>query len=221
MIDLHFWPTPNGHKITLALEEMALDYRLVPVDLQAGAQHQPGFLAISPNNRMPAIVDRAPSDGGDPVAIFESGAILLYLARKSGKLLGADLRQEKAVLEWLFWQVGGHGPMAGQHYHFTRSASEQVPYAIDRFTQEVARLHRILDGRLEGTSFVAGVAFSVADCAIYPWLRTSADLGGDFTLYPNIRRYLGQIGAREATARAYARSDQMVRDLKALKETEA
>lgn len=206
MIELHFWPTPNGHKITLALEKMALAYRIEPVDLGRGDQRNATFLAISPNGRMPAIVDRAPSDNGEPVTIFESGAILLYLARKSGRLGGANVRQEKTIHEWLFWQVGGLGPMSGQYHHFAQATNPPLPYAIDRYTREVARLYGVLDARLGTAPFVAGDAFTIADCAIYPWVRAHSELGGDLAPFPNVRRYLAEIGACATTQRAYARA---------------
>ena len=168
MIELHYWPTSNGHKITMALEEMGLPYEIHPVNIGKGEQFRPAFIAISPNNRMPAIIDRAPADGGGPLPIFESGAILIYLAEKCGKFLPADLRGRADVLQWLFWQVGGLGPMAGQKGHFLHSAPEPVPYAIDRYTREVDRLFGVLDRRLADREFVCG-AYSIADFAIYPW----------------------------------------------------
>ena len=148
MIDLHYWPTPNGHKITLFLEETGLPYRIVPVDIGRGEQFQPEFLAIAPNNRMPAIVDHEPADGGAPISVFESGAILLYLAEKTGRFIPADLRGRVEVLQWLFWQMGGLGPMAGQNHHFAIYAPEKLPYAIDRYVNETNRLYGVLDRRL-------------------------------------------------------------------------
>ena len=150
MIDLYYWPTPNGHKITIFLEEAALDYTIKPVDISAGDQFKPDFLSISPNNRMPAIVDHAPSDGGEPISVFESGAILVYLAEKAGRFLAADIRARKTTLEWLFWQVGGIGPMAGQNHHFVQYAPEKIPYAVDRYVNETNRLYGVLDRRLAG-----------------------------------------------------------------------
>ena len=149
MIDLHYWPTPNGHKITLLLEEAGLDYRIVPVNIGEGAQFEPDFLEIAPNNRMPAIVDHAPADGGDPISVFESGAILLYLAEKTGRFHGPDARTKIEQLQWLMWQMGGLGPMLGQNHHFNRYAPEKIPYAIDRYVKETARLYGVLDRRLE------------------------------------------------------------------------
>jgi GST-like protein len=150
LIDLYYWPTPNGHKITIFLEEAALDYTIKPVDISAGDQFKPDFLSISPNNRMPAIVDHAPSDGGEPISVFESGAILVYLAEKAGRFLAADIRARKTTLEWLFWQVGGIGPMAGQNHHFVQYAPEKIPYAVDRYVNETNRLYGVLDRRLAG-----------------------------------------------------------------------
>src|SRR5208282_3658979 len=155
MIDLYYWPTPNGHKITMFLEEAEIPYRIVPVDIGKGEQFKPEFLAISPNNRMPAIVDLAPAGSGAPISVFESGAILLYLAEKSGRLLSRDLRERTATIEWLFWQVGGLGPMAGQNHHFARYAPEQLPYAIERYVKETNRLYGVLDRRLRVTPYVA------------------------------------------------------------------
>jgi GST-like protein len=156
MIDFYYWPTPNGHKITMFLEAAGLQYRIHPIDISAGDQFTPEFLAISPNNRMPAIVDTAPADGGQPVPVFESGAILVYLAEKTGKFLPADLRGRKTVLEWVFWQVGGLGPMAGQNSHFTNYAPEKIPYALDRYTKKVNRLYGVMDRRLAKSAFLGG-----------------------------------------------------------------
>lgn len=206
MIDLHYWPTPNGHKITMFLEEAGLEYRIVPVNISAGDQFKPHFLNISPNNRMPAIVDHEPVGGGAAVSVFESGAILLYLAEKTGKLLPADLRGRKTTLEWLFWQVGGLGPMAGQNSHFTQYAAQKYPYAIDRYVRETNRLYGVLERRLEGRSFVAGDDFTIADIAIYPWIvpwkRHQQDLGE----FPNVRRWFEAIRTRPATIRAYEKA---------------
>jgi glutathione S-transferase len=156
MIDLYYWPTPNGHKITMFLEEAGLDYTIHPVDISAGDQFKPDFLAISPNNRMPAIIDTAPSDGGEPISVFESGAILLYLAEKTGRFLPKDVRGRNTAMEWLFWQVGGLGPMAGQNHHFGVYAPSKIPYAIDRYVNETNRLYGVLDRHLENRTFIAG-----------------------------------------------------------------
>lgn len=209
MIDLHYWPTPNGHKITLLLEELvdaghALEYAIKPVNIGAGDQFKPEYLAISPNNKMPAIVDHAPVDGGEPVSVFESGAILQYLAEKTGLFLPADPRGRIATLEWLNWQMGGLGPMTGQLGHFHVYAPEKIPYAMDRYRNEVARLHGVLDKRLAGNAFVAGDGYTIADAAIYPWIDVYPGLTPDFGLYPNLKRWFDAIAARPATARAYA-----------------
>src|SRR3984885_14264556 len=181
MIDLYYWPTPNGHKITMFLEETGLAYRIVPVDIASGDQFKPEFLAFSPNNRMPAIIDSAPADGGASIPVFESGAILVYLAEKAARLLPQDLRGRKAVLEWLFWQVGGLGPMAGQNHHFNHYAPEKIPYAIERYVNETNRLYGVLDRRLAVVPYLAGEEYSIADIAVYPWIvpweRQSQDLG--------------------------------------------
>jgi GSH-dependent disulfide-bond oxidoreductase len=209
MIDLHYWPTPNGHKITLFLEELVdagqpLPYRIEPVNIGAGEQFQPAFLAIAPNNRMPAIVDHAPADGGAPVSVFESGAILLYLAEKTGRFRPNDLRGRTQTLEWLFWQMAGLGPMTGQYGHFNVYAPEKVPYAIDRYTREANRLLGVLDKHLAGRAFIAGDDYTIADMACYPWIDVYKAAPIDLTPYPEIRRWREAIAARPATARAYA-----------------
>ena len=205
MIDLYYWPTPNGHKITLFLEEAGLPYKIVPVNIGAGEQFKPDFLKISPNNRMPAIVDHEPADRGSPISIFESGAILLYLAEKAGKFIGGDLRSRVDVLQWLFWQVGGVGPMAGQNHHFALAAPEKIPYAIDRYVKETNRLYGVLDKRLAEREFVAG-AYSIADMAIYPWVALYERQSQKIEDFPNIERWLDAIRARPATLRAYDRA---------------
>ncbi len=209
MIDLYYWPTPNGHKITLFLEEAGLPYRIVPVDIGRGQQFDPEFLKISPNNRIPAIVDHEPVDGGGPLSVFESGAILLYLAEKTGKFLPADPRGRKATLEWLFWQVGGLGPMAGQAHHFLHYAPERIPYAIGRYVKEVARLYAVLDRRLEGRRFVVGDDYTIADMACYPWIVPHERQNQDLADYPNLKRWFEEIRARPATQRAYARAKEV------------
>jgi GST-like protein len=202
MIDLYYWPTPNGHKITMFLEEAGLDYRIRPVDIGAGEQFEPEFLAISPNNRMPAIVDQAPADGGEPVSVFESGTILLYLAEKTGKFLPTDLRGRKTVLEWLFWQVGGLGPMAGQNHHFVQYAPEKLSYAIDRYVNETNRLYGVLDRRLHGRAFIAG-DYTIADMACYPWIVAWKKQLQNLDDFPDLRRWFDAIRERPATIRAY------------------
>ena len=202
MIDLHYWPTPNGHKITIFLEETATPYRILPVNIGAGDQFQPAFLKISPNNRMPAIVDEAPADGGAPVSVFESGAILVYLAEKTGQFLPKDLRGRVDVLQWLFWQMGGLGPMAGQNHHFTQYAPEKLPYAIDRYVNETSRLYAVLDKSLTDREFVAG-DYSIADMASYPWIVPYERQKQDLDDYPNLKRWFEAIRGRPAVVRAY------------------
>ncbi|MBY6240193.1 glutathione S-transferase N-terminal domain-containing protein [Methylosinus sp. Sm6] len=206
MIDLHYWPTPNGHKITIFLEEAGLDYRIVPVDIGKGEQFRPEFLAISPNNRMPAIVDHAPADGGAPLSVFESGAILVYLAEKTGCFLPKDPRGRIATLEWLFWQVGGLGPMAGQTHHFRNYAPEKIPYAIDRYVNETNRLYGVLDRRLQGRDFLAD-DYSIADMAAFPWIVPFEQQGQKLEDFPDLKRWFDAIYARPAVARAYAEGE--------------
>lgn len=205
MIDLYFWPTPNGHKITMFLEEAAVEYNIIPIDISAGDQFKPDFLKISPNNRMPAIVDHAPVDGGAPLSVFESGAILVYLAEKTGKFLPTDPRGKAAVLEWLFWQVGGLGPMAGQNHHFALYAPEKVPYAIDRYVRETNRLYGVLNRRLDGRDFIAD-AFSIADMAAYPWIVMYEKQGQNLSDFPHLRRWFDAMHDRPATVRAYEKA---------------
>jgi GST-like protein len=209
MIELHYWPTPNGHKVTLLLEELAeagapLAYRIVPVDIGKGAQFEPAFLAISPNNKMPAIVDHAPEGGGGSLSVFESGAILQYLAEKTGRFLPGDVRGRWQVLEWLYWQVGGLGPMTGQHGHFSVYAPEKVAYAIDRYDREAGRLLGVLDRHLAGRAFIAGDDYSIADMACYPWIDPYDKAPLDLAPFPDLRRWQAAIADRPATRRAYA-----------------
>jgi GST-like protein len=209
MIDLHYWPTPNGHKITLFLEEAGLPYRIIPVNIGAGQQFEPDFLKIAPNNRMPAIVDHEPADGGAPVSIFESGAILLYLAEKTGRFITTDMRGRVEVLQWLFWQMGGLGPMAGQNHHFAVFAPEKVPYAIDRYVKETARLYGVLDRRLADRPFVAGSDYSIADMASYPWIVSHERQSQDLADFPNVKRWYDAIAARPATIAAFAKGEEV------------
>ncbi len=202
MIDLYYWPTPNGHKIRMFLEETRLTYRIVPVNLGKGDQFKPGYLAIAPNNRMPAIVDHEPEAGAPPLSLFESGAILLYLAEKTGCLLPTDLCGRAEVLQWLFWQVAGLGPMAGQIGHFNVYAPEKVPYAIERYTRETNRLYGVLDRRLADRPFIAG-EYSIADIACYPWIVPHAAHGQNLDDFTHLRRWFEAIKERPATIRAY------------------
>jgi GST-like protein len=203
VIELYYWPTPNGHKVTMLLEEVGVPYDIKPVDISAGDQFKPDFLKISPNNRMPAIVDHVPADGGAPITVFESGAILLYLAEKTGRFLPADLRRRTSVLEWLFWQVGGLGPMAGQNHHFAQYAPEQIRYAVDRYVKETNRLYGVLDHRLEGRAFIAGTDYSIADMAAYPWIVPHKRQGQNLDDFPNVKHWFETIRSRPATIRAY------------------
>ncbi len=203
MIDLHYWPTPNGLKIKIFLEEAGLAYQEFSVNIGAGDQFKPAFLAISPNNRIPAIVDNAPSDGGAPISIFESGAILQYLADKTGLFLPQDLRAKTETMQWLFWQVGGLGPMAGQNGHFNVYAPEKVPYAIERYTKETARLYGVLNKRLADRDYVAG-AYSIADMATYPWVVPHVNHKQKLEDFPHLHRWFEQVRVRPAVQRAYA-----------------
>jgi GST-like protein len=205
MIDLYYWTTPNGHKITMFLEEARLPYRIVPVNIGTGEQFDPSFLAIAPNNRIPAIVDRAPADGGPPLSVFESGAILLYLARTTGRLIPADVRGQVEVTQWLFWQMAGLGPMAGQNHHFARYAPEKLPYAIERYVKETNRLYGVLNRRLADRAFIAG-DYSIADIACYPWVVPHEAQGQRLEEFPYLRRWFQTIRDRPATVRAYEKA---------------
>ncbi|MDO5504939.1 MAG: glutathione S-transferase N-terminal domain-containing protein [Pseudoxanthomonas suwonensis] len=207
MIDLYYWPTPNGHKITLFLEEAGLEYRIVPVDIGKGAQFEAEFLAIAPNNKMPAIVDHAPADGGAPLSVFESGAILLYLAEKTGRFLPADLRGRTATLEWLFWQMAGLGPMTGQYGHFHVYAPQAVAYARERYANEVQRLLGVLDRRLQQVEFLSGGCYGIADMAIHPWIDVYDKAPIDRSGFAALARWHAAIAARPATQRAYQRAE--------------
>jgi GST-like protein len=203
MIELYFSSTPNGMKLKLFLEEAGLAYRVVPVSLSKGEQFAPDFLKVSPNGKIPAIVDHEPTGAGAPLAMFESGAILLYLAEKIGRFIPGDLRGRAEVLQWLFWQMAGLGPMAGQAGHFKIYAPEPVPYALERYTRETRRLYGVLDHRLSDREFVAG-EFSIVDIACYPWIVPHRSHGQNLDDFPNLKRWFGRIAARPATIRAYA-----------------
>jgi GST-like protein len=204
MIELYYWPTQNGHKISMFLEEAGLDYTIHPVDISARDQFKPEFLAFSPNNRMPAIIDRAPAAGDEPITVFESGAILLYLSEKTGRFLPADPRGRKTVMEWLFWQMGGLGTMAGQNHHFGIYAPEKLPYAIDRYVNETNRLYGVLDRRLTGRSFIAGDDYTIADMACYPWIVPWKRQQQTLDDFANLCRWFDSVRERPATIRAYA-----------------
>jgi GST-like protein len=204
MIDLYYWTTPNGHKISIFLEEAGLPYNVHPINISKNEQFQPHFLKISPNNRIPAIVDHEPVDGGEPLSVFESGAILLYLAEKTGQFLPKDLRGRQLALQWLFWQMGGLGPMAGQNHHFSQFAPEKIPYAIKRYVDETARLYGVLDKQLANNAFVAGSEYSIADMAIYPWIVSHKWQSQNLEDFPNVLRWFNNIQDRPATVKAYA-----------------
>ena len=207
MIDVYYWGTPNGLKIKLFLEEAALPYKIIPVDIGKGEQFKPEFLKISPNNRIPAIVDHDPGGGGPALSLFESGAILLYLAEKTGRFIPADVRGRARVLEWLFWQVGGLGPMAGQNGHFNQYAPEKVPYAIDRYTKETNRLYGVLDRQLAGRDYIAG-DYSIADMACYPWIVPHERHHQNLDDFANLKRWFHRVRERAACQRAYVGVEQ-------------
>lgn len=202
MIDLYYWTTPNGHKITIFLEEAGLDYQIKPIDINAGDQFEPEFLAISPNNRIPAIVDHTPTDGGAPISVFESGAILQYLAEKTGQFLPGDLRDRVETMQWLFWQMGGLGPMAGQNHHFRLFAPEKIEYAINRYVKETGRLYGVMDKRLADRDFLAG-DYSIADMACFPWIVPFERQGQKLSDFPNLAKWFERVRLRPAVARAY------------------
>jgi GSH-dependent disulfide-bond oxidoreductase len=208
VIDLYYWTTPNGHKVTIFLEEAGLPYRIHPINIGKDEQFQPHFLKIAPNNRIPAIIDQQPAGGGEPLSVFESGAILLYLAEKTGSFIPTDPRARVAALEWLFWQMGGLGPMAGQNHHFNHAAPEKIPYAMNRYIKETARLYGVLDRRLAEREFVAG-AYSIADMACYPWIVPYERQSQNLDDFPNVKRWFEAIKARPAVIRAYAKANEV------------
>jgi GSH-dependent disulfide-bond oxidoreductase len=207
MIDLYYGPTPNGHKITMFLEEAGLDHAIHPVDISAGDQFSPDFLAISPNNRMPAIVDTAPADGGEAISVFESGAILLYLAEKTGRFLPEDVRGRKTATEWLFWQVGGLGSMAGQNQHFGVYAPSKIPYAIERYVNETNRLYGVLDRHLENRAFIVGDTYGIAEMASYPWVVPWRCQQQNLDDFPNLRCWFDAVRSCPGTQRAYSKGE--------------
>lgn len=208
MIDLYYWTTPNGHKITMFLEESGLPYTIHPINIGQGDQFKPEFLRIAPNNRIPAIVDQAPQDGGEPISLFESGAILQYLAEKTGQFLSADLRVRTETLQWLYWQMGGLGPMAGQNHHFNVYAPVKIEYAIDRYVRETGRLYGVLNKHLEQRDFIAG-DYSIADMTSYPWIVSHQRQSQNLDDFPHLKRWFQRIGERPATRRAYALVEQI------------
>ena len=203
MIDLYYWTTPNGHKITMFLEESGLPYRIHSVNISKGEQFAPAFLQIAPNNRIPAIVDTAPADGGSAIPLFESGAILLYLADKSQRFIPQDLRGRNETLQWLFWQMGGLGPMAGQNHHFVQYAPERIPYAMERYVKETARLYGVLNKHLaDDRAYIAG-DYSIADMACYPWIAPHARQQQNLADFPHLAQWFERVAGRPATVRAY------------------
>lgn len=203
MIDLYYWPTPNGHKITIFLEEAALPYKIIPINIGKEEQFSTDFLQISPNNKIPAIVDHDPADKGAPISIFESGAILLYLAEKTKRFFPQHPREKIEALQWLFWQVAGLGPMAGQNHHFAQHAKEVVPYAINRYVKETARLYAVLDKQLANKEFITG-SYSIVDMACYPWIALYEKQSQNIQDFPHIKQWLTLIQSRPAVQRAYA-----------------
>ncbi len=203
MIDLYYWTTPNGHKITMYLEEAGLEYGIKPINISKGEQFAAEFLKIAPNNRIPAIVDHAPQDGGAPIAVFESGAILLYLADKTRQFIPQDLRGRNECLQWLFWQMGGLGPMAGQNHHFVQYAPEKLPYAMDRYVNETSRLYGVLNKHLaDGREYICG-DYSIADMAAYPWVVPHERQRQDMNHFPALNQWFERISVRSATRKAY------------------
>lgn len=217
MIELHSWPTPNGLKISIFLEEAGLEHKVLPVNIGKSQQFNPSFLSFSPNNRIPAIRDLAPADGGEPITVFESGAILTYLGDKTGQFLPTETRARNEVMQWLFWQVGGLGPMAGQNHHFGIYAPEKIDYAINRYVNETARLYGVLDRRLADREFIAG-AYSIADMAIYPWIVPHENQKQDLNDFPNVKRWFEAVAARPAVMRAYETKDTLYPQTPALTE---
>jgi GST-like protein len=205
MLDLYYWTTPNGHKITMFLEEAGLAYDIKPIDIGKGEQFKSEFLAVSPNNRIPALVDHAPAGGGEPIAVFESGAMLLYLAEKTGKFIPKDARARVDAIQWLFWQMGNLGPMSGQNNHFSNYAVEKIPYAMDRYRNEVNRLYGVLNKRLADRAFMAG-EYSIADMASYPWIVPYERQGQKLEDFPHLARWFAAIKARPAVVRAYEKA---------------
>lgn len=206
MIELHSWPTPNGLKVSIFLEEAELEHKVLPVNIGKSQQFEPHFLSFSPNNRIPAIRDLAPADGGEPITVFESGAILVYLGDKTGQFLPTETRGRNEVMQWLMWQMGGFGPMLGQNHHFVQYAPEKIDYAINRYVNETSRLYGVLDKRLTDREYVAG-AYSIADMAIYPWATGHERQKQDLEDFPNVKRWMEAIAARPAVARAYDTRD--------------
>lgn len=222
MIHVHFWPTPNGHKVTILLEELGVEYRIVPVNIGRAEQFEQDFLAISPNNRMPALVDDDPADGGDPISVFESCAILAYLADKYGRFLPSDPRARNAVMQWLFWQAANQGPKLGESHHFRRLDGSQgdQSYAVTRFTDEANRLYGVLNGRLQRSRFLAGGDYSIADMAAFPWTRYRKVQGQELAEFPHVRRWYGEIKERPGVIRGLAAGADLAESQPAMSEAE-
>ena len=214
-IQLYYWPTPNGHKISIFLEEAGLPYEIVPVDIGAGDQFEDEFLRISPNNKMPAIVDPDGPDG-EPISLFESGAVLIYLSEKIGRFLPGSPRERYVALQWLMFQMGHVGPMLGQAHHFRQYADEEIPYAVERYTNEAARLYGVMDRRLSETEYFVGGEYTIVDMAIFPWLRSHDNQGQKMEDYPNVNRWFEEIGSRPAVGRALKVGEDLRRNLKEL-----
>lgn len=208
MIELYYWTTPNGHKVTIFLEETGLDYKIVPINISTGDQFNPDFLKFSPNNRVPAIRDLAPADGGAPLGVFESGAVLEYLADKTGQFLPKETRPRFNVLQWLYWQMGGLGPMAGQNHHFVQYAPERIPYAMERYVKETNRLYGVLNRQLAGKEYVAG-DYSIADMACYPWIVPHERQQQNLDDFPHLQAWFARMQARPAVQRAYAKAKEI------------
>lgn len=209
MIDLYYWPTPNGHKITICLEETGLRYQLKPVDIGNREQFQLDFLKISPNNKIPVLIDHQPEDGGKPISLFESGAILLYLAEKTKSFFPEDFRERYDALPWLFWQMASLGPMLGQNHHFSNYAPEKIPYAIERYHNEAKRLYDVLNKRLQDREYIA-INYSIVDMACFPWVVTHERQNIDLDEYLHVKRWFTDIKNRPAVLRAYARADEII-----------
>ncbi len=208
MLDLYYWTTPNGHKVTMFLEEAGTPYRIIPVNISKGEQFEPDFLKVAPNNRIPAMVDHDPEGGGEPISVFESGAMLLYLADKHKAFIPQDTRGRAEVLQWLFWQMGGLGPMAGQNHHFSQYAPEKIPYAVDRYVNETNRLYGVMNKRLADRTFLAG-DYSIADMAAYPWVVPHERQGQNLDDFPHLKRWFEEIRARPGTVAAYAKAKEV------------
>ena len=212
-IELYYWPTPNGWKASIFLEELGLPYEVRPINIAEGDQFEPEFLRISPNNKMPAIVDPEGPDG-EPISVFESGAILIYLAEKTGRFLPTTPREKYRVLEWLMFQMGSVGPMRGQAHHIRQYAPETIPYAIDRYTDEAARIYRVIDRRLAESEYIAADDYTIADVAVFPWLRSHENQGQDLADYPNLKHWYEAVEARPAVQRGVEVLAEMRRQLK-------